>query len=92
MGAPLLILQMLNDQDYSWDPSAGYADPSYGRYAWRWARVVLLVKPLFPIISHKRIITLWLIIGKSGFIKSTGQGWALSLHLTSSPVTAVLYM
>jgi hypothetical protein len=32
---------------------------------------VLLVKPLFPIISHKLIITLWLIIGKSGFTKST---------------------
>jgi hypothetical protein len=33
---------------------------------------VLLVKPLFPIISHKFIITLWLIIGKSGFTKSPG--------------------
>ncbi len=32
---------------------------------------VLLVKPLFPIISHKLVITLWLIIGKSGFTKSS---------------------
>jgi hypothetical protein len=29
------------------------------------------LRPLFPIISHKVMISLWIIIGKSGFTKST---------------------
>ncbi len=38
----------------------------------RWALAELLVKPLFPIISHKVMISSWPIVGKSGFTKSSG--------------------